>query len=141
VQESGTKNGCGHKTGRGTGGFQILPFFLFQSRVWKPPTVWKPLTYRAAVFDIAGCKTTVIPSVTSRFIRKTARQESSKFCSDLINTSSMKLTKYYCVNCRCSAVTMPIKLSSYMTWSASERVASVEMIELCVAKVLSHMIV
>ena len=66
-------------------------------------------------------------SVIFRFTHKTARQESSKFYSDLRNTSSLELTKYYCINCRCSTVTMPIKLNSYVTWSTSETVASVQL--------------
>ena len=65
-------------------------------------------------------------SVLFRFAHKTARQESSKFCSDLRNASSLELTKYYCISCRCSAVAMPIELSSYVTWSTSETVASVQ---------------
>jgi len=48
-----------------------------------------------------------------------------KFYSDLRNASSLELTKHYCINCRCSEVAMPIKLSSYVTWSTSETVASV----------------
>ena len=31
---------------------------------------------------------------------------SGKFYSDLGNTSSLELAKYYCVNCFCSTVTM-----------------------------------
>ena len=58
-------------------------------------------------------------SVLFRFAHKTARQESSKFYSDLRDASSLELIKYYCINCHCSAVTMPIKLSSYATWSTS----------------------
>ena len=56
----------------------------------------------------------------------------------------MELTKYYCVNCHCSAVAMLIKLSSYMTWSASETVASVQLplnsVLFCLAEVHSHVI-
>ena len=52
-------------------------------------------------------------------------KNSSNFYSDLRNASSLELTKYYCVNCRCSAVTMPIRSSSYATWNTSETVVSV----------------
>ena len=47
------------------------------------------------------------------FICKNARQESSKFYSVLRNAKSLELTKYYCVNCHHSAVTMLIKQSRY----------------------------
>jgi len=50
---------------------------------------------------------------------------SGKFYSELGNRSSLELTKYYCINCCCSTVTIPIKLSSCVTWSTSEIVASV----------------
>ena len=73
-----------------------------------------------------------------------SRQESSKFYSNFRNTSSLEHAKCYCVNCRCSAVTMPTTLSSYVTWSTSERVASVQLpmnsIFFCLAEVPSHMI-
>jgi len=62
-----------------------------------------------------------------RFAIKITRQESSKFYSDLRNASSLELTKYYCINCCCSAVAMPIKLSSYATGSISGTVASVQL--------------
>jgi len=39
----------------------------------------------------------------------------------------LDLTKYYCVDCHCSTVTMSIKLSSCATWSTSETVASVQL--------------
>jgi len=54
------------------------------------------------------------------FIRLQGKR--SKFYSDLRNASSLELTKYYCV-----AVTMPIELSSYATWSTGEMVASVQL--------------
>ena len=80
-------------------------------------------------------------SVLIRFTHKTARQESSKFYCDLRNASSLALTKYYCINCHCSAVTMPIKLSSYVTWSTRETVASVQLplntVFFCLAEVVS----
>jgi len=76
--------------------------------------------YRPAVFDITGRKISATLSDILCFTHKTARQESSKFYSDLRNASSLELTKYYCINCRCSAVAMPIKLSSYVTWNTSE---------------------
>ena len=80
-------------------------------------------------------------SVLFRFTHKTARQESSKFYGDLRNASSLALTKYYCINCCCSEVTMPIKLSSYVTWSTSETVASVQLplnaVFFCLAEVVS----
>ena len=100
--------------------------------------------YRAAAFDVTGRKTSATVSAIFRFAHKTARQESSKFYSDLRNASSLELTKYYCVNCHCSAVTMPIKLSSYVTWSTSETVASVQLplnaVFFCLAEVFSHVI-
>ena len=68
-----------------------------------------------------------MPSVMFRFFHKTAWQESSNFYSDLRNASSSELTKYYCVNCCCSAVTMPIRSSSYATWSTSELLVSVQL--------------
>ena len=73
-------------------------------------------------FDVTGCKIPSVPSVL--FARLHARQESSRFYSDVRNASSLELAKYYCVNCCCSTVTMPIKLSSYATWSTREAVAS-----------------
>ena len=82
---------------------------------------------RAAAFDIKGRKTSATLSVIFHFTHKTARQESSKFYRDLRNSSSLALTKYYCINFRCTAVTMPIKLSSYVTWITSETVASVQL--------------
>ena len=84
-------------------------------------------TIRAAVFDIIGRKSTEIPSVIFRFFHKTAWQESSNFHSDLRNSSSLEITKYYCVNCRCSAVTMPIRSNSYVTSSTSEQVVSAQL--------------
>ena len=52
----------------------------------------------------------------------------SNFYSDLRNASSVELAKYYyCVDCRFSVVTMPIRLSSCATWSTIERVASVQL--------------
>ena len=67
---------------------------------------------------------------------------SSKFCSDLRNASSLELTKYYCVYSHCSAVTMPIELSSYPTWSTSETVASVQLplnsVLICLVEVQSR---
>ena len=71
--------------------------------------------YRVAVFDVTGRKTSETLSVIFHFTHKTAGQESGKFYSDLRNASSLALTKYHCVNCRCSTVTRPIKLSSYTT--------------------------
>ena len=92
---------------------------------WPPLACLFSFSNRVPAFDITDCKTTATPSVVFCFILKTAKQWSSKFYIDLRNTSSLELTKYYCVNCSCSAVTMPIKLSSYTTWSTSETVASV----------------
>ena len=66
----------------------------------------------------------------------------SNFYSDLRNTSSSELTKYYCVNCHCSAGTMPIRSSSYTTLSTNELVVSVQLpfnsMFSCHAEVLSH---
>jgi len=102
------------------------------------------MQYRAAAFDVKGRKTSATLSVIFRFACKTARQESSKFYSDLRNASSLALTKYYCINFHCSTVTMPIKLSSYVTWSTSETVASVQLplnaVFFCLAEVVSHVI-
>ena len=99
---------------------------------------------RAAAFDVTGRKTSATLSVLFGLAHKTAMQESSKFYSDLRNASSLALTKYYCINCHCSAVTMPIKLSSYVTWSTSETVASVQLplnaVFFCLAEVVSHVI-
>ena len=53
-------------------------------------------------------------------------------------------TKACCVNCRCSAVTVPIRSGSYATWSARETVVSIQpplsSTFFCLADVLSHMI-
>ena len=77
-------------------------------------------------------------------IRLQGKKESSEFYSDLRNASSLELTKYYCINCRCSAVNMPVKLSSYVTWNTSETVASVQLplnaVFFCLAEVVSHVI-
>ena len=69
------------------------------------------VTRTAAAFDVTGRKASATPSVIFCFMCKTAGKKSSKFYSDLRNASSLELTKYY-VNCRCSTVTMLIKLSS-----------------------------
>ena len=45
-----------------------------------------------AGFDVTGCKTTAIPFGTFCFIRKTTKQESSKFYSDLRNASILPST-------------------------------------------------
>ena len=96
---------------------------------------------RAAAFDVTGRE---MPSVIFYFFHKTAWQESSNLCSDLRNASSLEFMKYYCVNCRCSAVTMPIRLSSYTTLSTSELVVSVQLplnsMFFCHEKVLSHVV-
>ena len=83
--------------------------------------------HRAAAFDVTGRKTTETSSVIFRFSHKTAWQESSNFYSDLRNASRSELTKYYCVNYHCSAVTMPIRSSSYATSSTSELLVSVQL--------------
>jgi len=97
--------------------------------------------YRAAAFDVTGRKTSATLSDILRFTHKTARQETSKFYSDLRNASSLELTKYYSL---CSAVAMSTKLSSYTTWSTSEMVASVQLplnaVFFCLAEVVSHVI-
>ena len=49
------------------------------------------------------------------------------FVSDLRNASTLELTKHYCINFCPSADTMPTKLSSYVTWNASETVASAQL--------------
>ena len=84
------------------------------------------LRHRAA-FDVTACKTSATLSDILRFTHKTARQERSKFYSDLRNASSLELTKYYGVSCRGSMVTMPTKLSSYATSSRSATVVSVQL--------------
>ena len=105
---------------------------------------WVYTHNRAAVFDVTGRKTTETPSVIFRFFHKTAWQESSNFYSDLRNTSSSELTKYYYVNCCCSAVTMPIRSSSYATSNTSELVVSVQLplnsMFFCCVEVLSHVV-
>jgi len=92
------------------------------------------------VFDVTGRKTSATLSDTFRFAHKTARQESSKFYSDLRNAGSLALSKYYRANFCCSTVTMVIKLSSYVTWSTSETIASVQLalnsVFFCLAEVL-----
>ena len=56
-------------------------------------------------------------------------------------TSSLELTQYYCVNCHCITVTVPIKLNSCVSWSASEMAASVHLpLSSVLAEVLSHMV-
>ena len=96
---------------------------------------------RAVALDVTGRKTTETPSVILRFFHKNAWQESSNLYSD---ASSSELTKYYCVNCRCSAFTMPIRSSSYTTWSTSETVVSVQLplnsMLFCHMEVLSHVV-
>ena len=66
------------------------------------------------------------------------------FYSDLRNAGSLEPTKYYCINFHCGTVTMLIKLSSYVTWSTSETVASVQLplnaVFFCLAEVVSHVI-
>ena len=102
------------------------------------------LEYRAAAFDVTGRKTTETSSVIFRFSHKTAWQESSDFYSDLRNASRSELTKYYCVNYHCSAVTMPIRSSSYAASSTSELLVSVQLpfnsMFFCHAEVLSHVV-
>ena len=94
--------------------------------------------YRAAVFDVTSCKTTeTLP--TYSFIRL-----HGNFYSDLTYASSLELTKYYWVNCPCSAVAMPIRLSSYATWNTSDTVISVQLpsnsMFFCHAEIVSHMV-
>ena len=100
--------------------------------------------YRAAAFDVTGRKTSATLSVIFCFAHQTARQESRKFYSDLRNASSLALTKYYCINFHCSAVTMPITLSSYVTWNTSETEASVQLplnvVFFCLAEAVRHAI-
>ena len=104
--------------------------------------LWK--VNRAAAFDVTGRKTTETSSVIFRFSHKTAWQESSNFYSDLRNASRSELTKYYCVNYHCSAVTMPIRSSSYATSSTSELLVSIQLplnsMFFCHAEVLSHVV-
>ena len=93
--------------------------------------------YRAAVFDVTDRKSTETPSVIFRFFHKTAYN----LYSDLRNASSLE---YYCVNCRCSTVTMPIRSNSYATSNISELVVSVQLplnsMFFCHAEVLSHVV-
>jgi len=89
--------------------------------------VHRPLgtLYRAAAFDVMSYSFYLLYSIL--FVGN-ERQESSKFYSDLRNTNSLEPTiKCYFINWHCSAVTMTIKLSSYMTWSTSEKVASIQL--------------
>jgi len=68
-------------------------------------------------------------SVIFRFAHKTARQELVSSTVILETQAAWHLPSiYYCINFRCSAVTMLIKLSSYVTWSTSETVASVQLL-------------
>ena len=46
------------------------------------------------LFDVTGRKTSATLSILFRFAHKTARQEGSKFYSDLRNASSLAPTKY-----------------------------------------------
>jgi len=94
--------------------------------------------YRAAAFDITGCNHPPLHPVLS------IGMHGKKVVQCLRTANSLELTKYYCVNCCCIAVTMPIKLNSYAVWSASERVASVWLplnsTFFCLAEILSHVI-
>ena len=107
-------------TGRQDHALQLKPDSAVQLETGAEGTLLR--ANRVAAFDVTGCKIPSIPSVL--FARLHARQESSKFYSDLRNASSLELTKCYCVNCHCSTVAMSIKLSSYATWSTSEAVGS-----------------
>ena len=73
-----------------------------------------------------------------------ARQESSKFYRDFRNANNLELTKHYCGNCHYSAIIMPIKLNSYMTWSRRETVPSVQLplnaVFFCLVEVASDVI-
>ena len=43
------------------------------------------------MFDVTGCKTSAMPSVIICFVCKNARQETSKFYSDLRNASNFQV--------------------------------------------------
>jgi len=71
------------------------------------------------------------------FIHKNAGQETV-----ILETQAAR--NLPCANFHCSAVTMLIKLSSYVTWSMSETAASVQLplnsVIFCLVEALSHMI-
>ena len=109
--------------------------YVFVPAVLQDNDHWRVVIYGAAAFDITGRITTEMPSVIFRFSHKNAWQESSN------DTSSSELTKCYCVNCRCSAFTMPIRLSSYATLTTSKLVLSVQLpLFFCHAEVLGHVV-
>jgi len=70
------------------------------------------------------------------------RMQGKKLVNSTVILEMQATSKYYYVNCYCSAVTMPIKLSSYTTWS--ETIASVQLplnsVFFCLTEVLSHVI-
>ena len=73
---------------------------------------WSNVCYKAAAFDATKRKMSTIPSVLFHFLRMNTGQ---KIVSSIKEANCLELAKYSCVNCHCSAVTMPIKLDSYVT--------------------------
>ena len=114
-----------------------VPMVPVVSMVSMVPIEWLCLTSQAVKHPQHS------PFYSVSLIRMQGR-EGSTFYSDLRNASSLAPTKYYCINCHCSAVTMPIKLNSYVTWKTSETVASVQLplnaVFFCLAEVVSHVI-
>ena len=101
------------------------------------------LTYRVLAIDVTGRKTTETPSVILCFSHKTVWQKAVISTMILETQAARNLrSSYYCVNCRCSAVTMPIRSSSYATLSASESIVFVQLplnsMFFCHTEVLSH---
>jgi len=78
--------------------------------------------YRAAAFDVTGHKHPQHPLLWYVLF---IRIQGKKVVSSTVILEAQ--AAYYCVCCHCSAVTMPIKLSSYVTWSANETVASLQL--------------
>ena len=65
------------------------------------------------------------PLYSAPFIRLHGRKVVISVILEMQAACSSELTKYYCVHCHCSAVTMPIISSSYATLSTNELVVSV----------------
>ena len=70
--------------------WSITVLFLYPMHHWfhSLTITASPLLYRAAVFGVTGCKSSVRLSVIFHFVHKNARQENSKFYSNLRNASS-----------------------------------------------------
>ena len=116
------------------GYFCCWSFFFPGGRLWCK-------SHRVAAFDVTDHRTSATSSVP--FTLKTTWQENSKFTVILENENSLELTTCCCNNCHCCTGTMGIKLSAYETRSASETVASIQLllnsVFFCLAEV-SHVI-